>query len=150
MSLLDLTVGHFQDEVAARTPAPGGGAVAAMTAATAAALVAMAARFSGQPADRAEELRARLGSLADEDAAAYSAVLAAPRGQRAAALAVATDVPREIAAAATEIGELARGLAASGNPNLLGDARVAQELAEAAARAAGVLVEINVAEGEDG
>jgi formiminotetrahydrofolate cyclodeaminase len=150
MSLLDLTVGHFQDEVAARTPAPGGGAVAAMTAATAAALVAMAARFSGQPADRAEELRARLGSLADEDAAAYSAVLAAPRGQRAAALAVATDVPREIAAAATEIGELARDLAASGNPNLLGDARVAQELAEAAARAARVLVKINVAEGEDG
>jgi len=147
VTLADLTVGEFQDEVAARTPAPGGGAVAAMAAASAAALVAMAARFSGQPADRADELRARLTALADEDAAAYSAVLAAPRDQRAEAMVAATDVPREIAALATEVAGLAQGLAAGGNPNLLGDARVAEELAGAAARAAGVLVEINEAEG---
>jgi formiminotetrahydrofolate cyclodeaminase len=147
MSFADLTVQGFQDGVAARTPAPGGGAVAAMTAASAAALVAMAARFSDQPADRADELRTRLTSLADEDAAAYSAVLAAPRDRRAEAMVAATEVPREVAALATEVVGLANGLAASGNPNLLGDARVAEELAGAAARAAAVLVEINEGEG---
>jgi formiminotetrahydrofolate cyclodeaminase len=151
-SFLHLSVGGFTERIAARTPAPGGGAVAAVTAASAAALVAMAARFSDQPAGPAEALRARLEPLADADAAAYTAVLAAyrlpaadplRRGRIADALRVATEVPREVAAAAREVALLAGHLAEHGNRNLVGDARVAALLATAAAEAADALVEIN-------
>ena len=137
----------FLDEVAARTPAPGGGAVAAMTAASAAALVSMAARFSSSEeiANAGDELRARLVQLAADDAAAYTAVLAAQGPARQEALRVATDVPREIATTAAEVAILAHGLVSNGNPRLVGDARVAELLAEAAGKAAGVLVEINTA-----
>lgn len=138
----------FLDEVAARTPVPGGGAVAAMTAASAAALVSMAARFSAsdEVAAAGDELRARLVQLAAEDAAAYTAVLAARGEAREEAMRVATEVPRAIASAAAQVATLAHGLVANGNPRLLGDARVAELLAEAAGKAAGVLVELNVAE----
>lgn len=137
----------FLDQVAARTPAPGGGAVAAMTAASAAALVSMAARFSNADdvAGIGDELRARLVQLADTDAAAYRQVLATRGEARREAMRLATEVPRQIAETATEIAKLARDLAATGNQNLLGDARVAELIAEAAARAATVLVEINEA-----
>jgi formiminotetrahydrofolate cyclodeaminase len=138
-------VNSFLEQVAARTPAPGGGAVAAMTGASAAALVSMAARFSGSEsvASAGDALRARLVQLAADDAAAYTAVLAARGPAREEALRVATDVPRAIATAATEVAALAHDLAESGNPRLLGDARVGELVAEAAAKAATVLVEIN-------
>jgi methenyltetrahydrofolate cyclohydrolase len=151
-SLLHLSVGGLLERVAARTSAPGGGAVAAITAASAAALVAMAARFSDQPATRAEELRAALEPLADADAAAYTAVLIARRLPKddptrvkrvAEALAEATEVPRRVAAAAVEVAELAARLTETGNRNLVGDARVAELLARAAAESATALVEIN-------
>ncbi|TDV53731.1 cyclodeaminase/cyclohydrolase family protein [Actinophytocola oryzae] len=137
----------FLEEVAARTPAPGGGAVAAMTGASAAALVSMAARFSAsdEVATAGDGLRARLVQLAADDAAAYTAVLAARGEARRQAMRVATEVPREIAAVALEVAALAHALVATGNPNLTGDARVAELLAEAAAKAAGVLVDINTA-----
>jgi methenyltetrahydrofolate cyclohydrolase len=156
VSLLHLSVGGMLERVAARTPAPGGGAVAALTAAAAAALVSMAARFSDQPATRAEELRAHLEPLADADAAAYTAVLAARRlptddptraRRMADALAEATEIPRRVASAAAEVAALAVRLVETGNPNLVGDARVAQLLATAAAEAATALVEINEAAG---
>jgi formiminotetrahydrofolate cyclodeaminase len=142
-------VRSFLDEVAARTPAPGGGAVAAMTAASAAALVSMAARFSSSDdvAEAGDALRARLVQLADDDAAAYPAVLAARGEARKEALRAATDVPRSIATTAAEVAVLAHGLVETGNPRLVGDARVAELLAEAAGKAAGVLVDINTAEG---
>jgi formiminotetrahydrofolate cyclodeaminase len=140
-------VKEFLDEVAARTAAPGGGAVAAMTAASAAALVAMAARFNDDEplAATADELRAHLESLAAADAAAYTAYLAAKGEARREALRRATEVPREIAAAAGRVATLAHDLAAHGNPRLTGDARVAEVLGAAAAEAAGVLVAINTA-----
>lgn len=137
----------FLDAVAARTAAPGGGAVAATAAASAAALVAMAARFSDDDAlaTTADGLRGDLLRLAEADAAAYAEYLAAQGPARKAALHKATEVPRDIATTATRVAELARGLATDGNPRLLGDARVAEVLAGAAAEAATVLVEINTA-----
>lgn len=80
----DLTVASFLDALAARRPAPSGGAAAALTLASAAALAAMAARFARSAeltglAGPADELRARLLQLADADAAAYAEVLAAER-----------------------------------------------------------------------
>jgi methenyltetrahydrofolate cyclohydrolase len=45
----DETIGTFLDKLAAKTPAPGGGAVAALHAAEAAALLAMVARYTTGP-----------------------------------------------------------------------------------------------------
>ncbi|MEJ7741208.1 MAG: cyclodeaminase/cyclohydrolase family protein [Nocardioidaceae bacterium] len=88
-SYLDDRLGDFLDQVAKREPAPGGGAVAAVTMSLATALVAMAARFSAhqladgdQLVEEAERLRQRVAGLADDDAHAYQAVIAVHRSSR--------------------------------------------------------------------
>ncbi|WP_051580976.1 cyclodeaminase/cyclohydrolase family protein [Pseudonocardia acaciae] len=151
----DVTVGEFLGELAARRPAPSGGAAAALTLAMAAGLTAMAARFSRSDelaalAGRADELRARALALADADAAAYAEVLAAGRDRtaRGEAMRAATEVPLEMARHGAEVAKLAARLAAEGNQNLAGDARTAVLLAEAGVRAAAELVGINVRHGE--
>jgi formiminotetrahydrofolate cyclodeaminase len=80
---------QFLDRLASDEPAPGGGSVAAVTAAMAAGLVAMAARLSAARVDNADGIaeaadgiRRRALTLADEDAAAYGRVLAAYRRPR--------------------------------------------------------------------
>ena len=155
-SLLDQPVRGFLDQLAARTPTPGGGGAAAVTGAMAAGLVAMAARFSakqlpeaGDLADQADELRRRAADLADLDAQAYTAVLAALRlpreaGQRRGALAGAAVVPLEIAEIGARVAQLAVRVAEAGNPNLRGDAVTGAVLAAASARGAACLVDINV------
>jgi formiminotetrahydrofolate cyclodeaminase len=159
-SFLDQPVRSFLDQVAARTPAPGGGVAAAVTGAMAAGLVAMAARFSatrlpgaGELADQADKLRRRLDQLADMDARAYAAVLDAGRqpgddGQRRErmreALLGSAHVPLEIAGIGVEVAVMAARLAEAGNPNLRGDAVTGAVLAAASARSAACLVDINV------
>ena len=67
---LTATVADFLDDLAARTPAPGGGAAASVTCAMAAGLVEMAASFASATGlehvrERAHELRAaRVAPLA--------------------------------------------------------------------------------------
>ena len=155
--MFDKTLAGFLDEVGAKSSAPGGGAVAAVAVSLAAALAEMAAQFSGKQWDRADEavlrareLRTRTMPLAAADAEAYGAVIAA-RGtpDYDEALSRAADVPLAVAQAGTDVAELAAELAASGNPNLRGDASTAALLAEAAARAAAKLVEINLADKGD-
>jgi formiminotetrahydrofolate cyclodeaminase len=143
-----LDFSSFLEDVAARTPAPGGGAVAAVSAALAAALAEMAARYADDAAKsaRAASLRERLLVLAEDDAEAYGAVLAAKGPERADALSRAAEVPLEIAHQAAAVAALAADLAAGGNPNLRGDAVTAVFLAEAAAYAAANLVAINLAD----
>jgi formiminotetrahydrofolate cyclodeaminase len=159
-SFLDEPVRGFLDQLAARTPAPGGGGAAAVTGAMAAGLVAMAARFSatrlpgaGELADEADELRRRLAQLADLDTRAYAAVLEAlrlPEGtsqrevQRQEALLGAALVPLEIAGIGARVAAMAVRVAEAGNPNLRGDAVTGAVLAAASARSAASLVDINV------
>jgi formiminotetrahydrofolate cyclodeaminase len=155
-SFLDQPVRGFLDQLAARTPTPGGGGAAAVTGAMAAGLVAMAARFSasrlpgaGDLADQADELRRRAAGLAGLDAQAYAAVLDALRlpteaGQRREALLGAAVVPLEIAEIGAEVAQLAVRVAEAGNPNLRGDAVTGALLAAASARSAACLVNINV------
>jgi formiminotetrahydrofolate cyclodeaminase len=159
-SSLDQPLGQFLDQVAARSPAPGGGGAAAMTGAVAAGLVAMAARFSAaqlpdaeELAARADQLRHRAAELVDEDAQAYTRVLdafalardAAGRDQQVReALQVAAAKPREMTQIAAEVAEMAARVAGAGNPNLRGDSVTAALLAEASARSAACLVDINV------
>jgi len=150
-SFLDEPVRGFLDQLAARTPTPGGGGAAAVTGAMAAGLVAMAARFSatrlpgaGELADQADELRRRLAQLAEEDAQAYAAVLASRGPERKKALLGAAMIPLEIAGIGARLALVAARLAESGNPNLRGDAVTGAVLAAASARSAACLVDINV------
>ncbi|MBA2388737.1 MAG: cyclodeaminase/cyclohydrolase family protein [Geodermatophilaceae bacterium] len=161
--LLQLRVGELLDSVAARTPAPGGGAVAAVVTALAAGLIAMAGRFADPSkippglVDRAEALRAHAGPLADADAATYGRYLEATRrrdesdpASRAEAvsraLSEATDVPLSILQTAAEVADLGRQLLLDGNPRLHGDAAAGVLLAAAAAEAAALLVAENLAD----
>jgi methenyltetrahydrofolate cyclohydrolase len=160
---LGVPLGRFLELISAPGPAPGGGAAAAIAVALGASLCAMAARLSsaqleaaGQPgsagefAREAERLRDHAARLSEADAEAYGRVIEALRlpdkpEALAAALAAAADVPLEVAGTASQVARLAARLAEQGNPNLRGDAITAALLAEAGARAAGALVEINLA-----
>lgn len=146
-SFLDLSLKEFLDAVPARTPAPGGGAVAAMAASFAAGLVAMAARFAtdewerrAEVVGRAEELRAKVELLADADADAYTAFMAS---QTAGTTEQVVAIPLEIAQISAEIAELARLTVLEGNPNVRGDASAGADLAAAAASIGARLVRIN-------
>src|SRR6516164_8944346 len=85
----DDTIAAYLDRLAARVPAPGGGAAAALHAAQAAALLAMVARYSdGERYDA--ELMNRIVAEADElraDSLALAEVAAAAVAIRAAAAA---------------------------------------------------------------
>ncbi len=159
--LLDCSVAELLDRLAARQPTPGGGGAAAITAAMAAGLLGMAARFSAEQlvdapgrAAYADRVRGQVAALAEQDAEAYQAVLAAfglPRDpdpdvrlrQIRRALERAARIPTEIAEAASGVAVEAAELAQRGNPNLRGDAFTAATLAAAAARAAAELVRLN-------
>ncbi len=164
-SYLDRGLGEFLDLVASRQPAPGGGAAAAVTVSLAASLVAMAARFSADHlddsealVDAAEELRSRAAGLADDDARAYGAVIAAyssarhgetgvGRARTRAALTRAAEVPLDIAELGAQAARLAALLVMNGKRDIRGDASTALLLAEAATRSAASLVAINVEAG---
>jgi methenyltetrahydrofolate cyclohydrolase len=137
------------DELAAKTPAPGGGAAAAWAVGIAAALVEMASRFGDLPHDPAAGLRARAVELAEIELHAYEPVLEAQRSGDAArvaeALSRAADSPLAIARLAAEVAELGASAAQAGKEAVKGDALVGVVLAEACCRAAGRLVRINLA-----
>lgn len=152
----DRHLAEFLEAVAARTPAPGGGAGAATTVALAASLVAMAASYTGDSADLpngladgARRRQARALDLADEDAAAYTAVLEARRSgdaeERRVAWQRAIAVPLEIAECGARTAQDAVWLVEHGRAALRGDAFTGAVLAEAAVRAAVRLVEIDAA-----
>jgi formiminotetrahydrofolate cyclodeaminase len=158
-----MTVGEFAAALSEASPSPAGGSTAALTVTLAAGLCVMAARLSARQLPEAEQLAAearwlrdQAAPLAQADAEAYGAVLAARRRspggadeeRRAgvgAALARASEVPLEVARIGTGVAELAARLAAGGNPAVRGDAVAAALLAAAAARTSAVLVRINAA-----
>jgi formiminotetrahydrofolate cyclodeaminase len=152
-SFLDYGLKEFLDAVPARTPAPGGGAVAAIAAALAAGLTAMAARFApdtwerrAEVVGRAEELRALVEPLADADAEAYGAFMAE---RTDATLERIVAIPVQIVQTAAEVAELAALVAAEGNPNVRGDAAAGADLAAAAASIGARLVAINASAGDE-
>ena len=146
--------------MSAATPAPGAGAVVAVTASLAASLTAMAAgsstRHLPDAADVvAQALAARdcLLPLAQQDGEVYAGVLAARglpkesperRDALRRALEHASEIPHELARTAAEVADLADRVAAEGNPHLQGDAATAALLARTAVTAAVGLVEANL------
>ena len=152
-SFLDGSVKELLDSVPARTPAPGGGAVASIALSLAAGLTAMAARFAAdgwerraEIVGRAEELRAKAEPLADADARAYGEFMADRSAEN---LERTVAIPFELAEIAAEVAELAALVARDGNPNVSGDAAAGADLAAAVASIAARLVEINAADGDE-
>ena len=130
-------LGAFLDDLAAETPAPGAGAVAALSVALGASLVEMAARFSVGSEDTlaaAEALRSKVAPLAQADGEAYAAFLAARRA--------GTD--DGVAACAAAVAALAAALAEHGNPTVRGEAVAAAHAASAGSAIASKLVELNL------
>ncbi|WP_435103083.1 cyclodeaminase/cyclohydrolase family protein [Arhodomonas sp. AD133] len=149
------TVPALLDALSARRADPAGGAGAAMGVATAAALVAMCARFADRQrsdhaalADEAEHVQAKALELLEDDAVAFAPVLQVRRwgdsGALEAALENACRTPMAILEAATRLAELGDALARTGNPRLAGDARAATCLAVGAGHAAAALIRENL------
>lgn len=174
MPISDEKIGDFLDQLAARQPAPGGGAAAALQAAQGAALLAMVARYTtgARYAEQAEtiahiiteadELRGIALRLAEADAEAFTAVADAYRlprdtseeeASRAAvigqALVNAAWPPAQVISVAAVIVNVAEALASIGNRNVAADVAAAAETARAAAAIARVNIEINLAEISD-
>lgn len=164
-SFADMRFADFLAAVAAKSPAPGGGAVASATGALSAALAQMVVNYSiGKKdlAEQQEELRAALAklervrtmflALADEDAEAYAALNALQKlppadPKRVAELprvqSLAVQVPQSVSAAAIDLLRLYEQLARITNRYLRTDLGIAADLAEATVRAALWNVRIN-------
>jgi formiminotetrahydrofolate cyclodeaminase len=142
MALSEQSVGEFLAALGERTPAPASGAATALTAALAAALVELAGRFAGdeEAIVRAKALWSRLSELADEDAAAYTAFLAARTAENRERIIA---VPLEIAECAEEAAGLAERVRAQLRTAVVGDAEAARDLATTAAKVARRLAEMN-------
>jgi formiminotetrahydrofolate cyclodeaminase len=158
----DSSVREWSDAVAAASPTPAGGAVAALAAALAAALVTMIAGLTTrrekyaavhghaqEVLERAESLRAELLELATYDAEAiaeYLDALRLPQGTefertareaaRRATLLEAARVQLELLHQAGEVAALSEAMAGSGVATAIGDAATAAFLAVAAGRSA--------------
>jgi len=160
----------FVERVAADSATPGGGSVAALAGALAAALTAMVAGLTigrqryaeveetmEQLRARAAELQAALLDLIATDSAAFDAVMDAyklPRGtadtanaRRDAvqvALRAATEVPLEVLRRSVGVLRAVHTAAELGNASAISDAGVAGYLAFAAAQSAALNIEINI------
>ena len=173
--LASLPVGDFADSVSMENPTPGGGSVAALAGALAAALTAMVANLTVGKKDyeavweqmqelavQAQEKKDALLRAIDRDAQAFDEVMAAfglPRrtdeqkAAREAAIEEATrkaaSVPFEVLQTAVSVLELARSAAELGNVNAASDAGTAAAAALAAAKGAYLNVRINTKELKD-
>jgi formiminotetrahydrofolate cyclodeaminase len=138
----ELNVDELLVAIGERTPAPASGAATAVTAALAAALAELSARYAGNGDDaaRAHSLAAELVRLGDADAAAYSAYLANRNEETRAEI---VRVPEEIARLADEAVALALRATDKLGPAVAGDARASAELGRAAAAVARDLAELN-------
>jgi methenyltetrahydrofolate cyclohydrolase len=163
----DETIAAFLDQLAARVPAPGGGATAALHAAQAAALLSMVARYSdGAKYDaevmshvitEADGIRSDALTLAERDADAFGLVASAyglPKGTEeekaarsaaiASALAGAARPPADVVRLALLLVSLAEELLPTGNRNVITDVAAAAAAARAAAVTAQVNIEVNL------
>lgn len=164
------TIDEFLQQLSAEVPAPGGGAVAALQVAQAAALVGMVARYSSgrryaHHADTIDTIRADADSAREEalalaaaDAKAFSIVAAAyalPKASDAdksarskaigIALVGAAGPPAAVILAAGRVLDLAERLYPIANRNVATDIGAAADAARAGATTARLNVEVNAA-----
>ena len=175
MALADLSVKEFLAKTASNSPVPGGGSIAALSAAIAASLSEMVAHLTigkkgyealeeemQEIAKDAFQYRERLIRYIDKDSNAYNDVMAAfklPKGTEQErknregaiqeALINATLVPLDVARDAFKIIELAGKAVKQGNKNAVTDSGVAVMMARTAALSALYNVKINLASIKD-
>ncbi|MPZ88078.1 MAG: formiminotransferase-cyclodeaminase [Nitriliruptorales bacterium] len=168
--MADWTLPTFLDDLASSSPAPGGGAVAALQVAFAAGLVGMVGELTigrrrylehedamRAARDEARQVRERALALAGEDAEAYAGVSAAFRlpkdtdGQRAerssvlrAALRHATEVPLETMDAAARTLGVCAEIVDRANRTVVSDLGVAAHSARAGLDSAALNVRVNL------
>lgn len=165
----------FLEDIGSSRPTPGGGAGAAVAGALGAALVRMHALLTSERveyadhaklmtaiAEQASEERATLLGLAEQDAAAYTEVLAAlalPKASAAeqdarrtaldAALRGACDVPLRVMERCLEVIAMAKTVVQHGFPGAAADGAAGAELARSALRIASNNVKANLTLLED-
>lgn len=166
----------FLDRLASSDPTPGGGAVAAVSGATGAALIEMVARLTIGKEEfasaekwmletlaTASAARADMLALADTDAEAFDGVMASFKLPKTTdtertvrthaiqtALAGAAAVPLEVARRSVALLELVPEAIALGNPNAASDGGSAAQTLAAATRCALYNVAINAGSLRDG
>lgn len=161
-----MSVDELLEAIGSKTPTPGGGAVASVVTALAAALGRMVVVFShgkkklaaheslhAESLEKLQEMSRRAVELAETDAEAYAALNALwkldqsdERRQRewSGAVNAAIDAPMQVLAACVAIIELLEQLAGKTNPMLNSDLAMAAILAEAGARSAAWNVRVNL------
>ena len=176
MELRKLTVEGFINETASSSPAPGGGSIASLNAASSAALITMVAnltlgkeKYAAVEGDM-KEVAAKAGALKDdflalidEDSNAFNKIMAAfklpkdtdeAKKARSAAIQEATKgaalVPFKVGQKANELFALAEEVITKGNQNAITDGAVAAMNARAAVRGAFLNVKINLGSIKDG
>jgi len=173
--LANLSITDFLEKTASGAPVPGGGSVAALSAAAAAALTEMVANLTigkggfesveaemKEIASIAKDYRKKLAADIDRDSDAFEAVMAAFRLPKNTeeeknkrkhaiqeALKTAALVPLEVAKSAYEIMDLAEKAVKEGNKNAITDATVAAMMARTAVLSALYNVRINLNSIED-
>ena len=168
----DITPQAFIEATAEASPTPGGGSVAALAGALAAALTQMVAGLTvgrkkyADVQDKAQAVLAEAGTLRQqltaaiaEDAAAYGRVMDAFRQKepdadsRAAAIETATigagEVPLRVARLSRDVVFLAQKIVEVGNTNAVTDAAAGALLAQTAVRVAGLNVKVNAVNLQD-
>ncbi len=164
-------LGEFLDDLASAKPTPGGGGAAGIGGAMSAALTSMVCNLTigkkkyeevavemKEILKESETLRRRFQELVNEDAEAFRSLLETFRlpketddekASRRAAIEAATkkaaEVPFETMQRCCQILPLAQAAADKGNINAVSDAGVAALMAGAAAQAAALNVQINLA-----
>jgi formiminotetrahydrofolate cyclodeaminase len=166
----EMSLEGFLARLASADPEPGGGAAAALVAATGAALVSMVANLTvgkekyaaaqaemEQARDRGQALVRDMAGAIDLDAESFRNVMAAYRlpretdeqkaGRKRAiqqALRDATVEPARVVRLCAEIADLSRVVMEKGNVQAITDAAIAAVLADAAAVSAALNVKINL------
>jgi len=168
--LITMTVQDFLSELAGGSATPGGGSAAGLAGAQGAALLSMVCNLTiGRKKyakvenemkfalNQAEGLRQRLIALIEEDVRAFDGVMAAyklpkdtpeQKAARSAAIQAglkeATRTPMETLTACVAVLELAPGVVAEGNPNVISDGGAGVLSAHAGMMIAALNVRINL------
>jgi formiminotetrahydrofolate cyclodeaminase len=168
--LTSRTVSEFIDDVSSNSPAPGGGSVSALCGALGTALTAMVCRltigkknYEGVQDEmlmslgRADDLRAKLTSLIDQDTEAFNLVMKAftlpkatedQKRSRSEAIQAATKqatiIPLEVMKLCERGIEIAATVADGGNVNSVTDAGAAGLILRAGCEGAALNVQINL------
>ena len=142
-------IGDYISAVAARKSTPGGGSVAACSAANACALLAMVANFTrtdlSDISRRAESSAQQLLSLADQDEIAFNRVMSAYKGdgELEEALRQAATVPGDVIQIIRSHLPDMELLRSGGNQNLITDVAIAASLFRAALESCRLNVLVN-------